>query len=85
MLILFSVKPDGRRKVRMVLGGHMTNAEDYMTHAATVQTANVKLLFHLAVRNRNDLIAADIGTAYLYARTKEKIWIRGGPEHGPED
>ncbi len=84
ILVLFSVKPDGRRKVRMVLGGHMTDAEGYMTHAATVQTANVKLLFHLGVKNLNNLIAADIGTAYLYARTKEKIWIRAGPEFGPQ-
>ena len=56
-------------------GGHMTEARDTMTHAATVQTANVKLLIHLAVKNKQPMVIGDIGTAYLNARTKEKIWI----------
>ena len=84
ILILFNVKPDGRRKCHMVLGGHMTEAGDTMTHAATVQTANVKLIIHLAVLNDTELVIGDIGTAYLNARTKEKIWIRAGPEFGPD-
>ena len=84
ILILFTVKPDGRRKCHMVLGGHMTEAGDTMTHASTVKTANVKLLIHIAVINDQDVIIADIGTAYLNARTKELIWIVAGPEFGPE-
>jgi hypothetical protein len=28
---------------------------------------------------------ADVGNAYLEAKTKEKIYIVAGPEFGPED
>ena len=60
----------------MVQAVHITEAGDIMTHAATVQTANVKLMIHLAVINDTDIVIGDIGTAYLNARTKEKIYIR---------
>ena len=41
--MIFTIKGDGRRKARLVLGGHRTTADDYDTYADTVGTRNSKL------------------------------------------
>ena len=38
----------------------------------------------LAELNDIDVLAADIGTAYLNAPCREKIWTKSGPEFGTQ-
>ena len=42
----------------------------------------MRLLFLLAAVNRLEVMAADVGNAYLYASNKEKVYIIAGPEFG---
>jgi hypothetical protein len=80
--MIFAVKHDLRCKARMVAGGHVTDASMYDRYAATVHTENIRLLFYLLVHNNLDVLAGDVGTAYLNAITEEKIFSTAGPEFG---
>ena len=44
----------------------------------------IRLGFALAAIHGLDICAADVGNAYLYGTTNEKVCIRAGPEFGPE-
>ena len=83
--MIFAVKNDGRRKARLVLGGHMTEAEEYDTYADTVNTPNVRLLLLLGIVNLWCILGGDVNTAYLNAVTKELIYVIAGLEFGAEN
>jgi hypothetical protein len=78
----FKVKMDFTRKARFVAGGHMTDPLVIMTYSSVVSRDSVRIGFLLAALNDLDLVAADIGNAYLQASTKEKIYAIAGPEFG---
>ena len=80
--MIFEVKRDLRRKARLVIGGHVTDATGYDTYASTIRTENVRLLMYLIVRGPLSVLVVDIGNAYLNALTPEKIFTRCGPEFG---
>ena len=42
----------------------------------------IRLITFLAELNMLELWGADVGNAYLEAKTKEKVFIIGGPEFG---
>src|SRR3982751_4185006 len=42
----------------------------------------VRICFTLARLNELEVCAGDIGNAYLYGKTKEKVFIIAGPEFG---
>ena len=82
---VFDVKFDGRLKSRLVAGGHRTPdvpREDVFSSVVSMEA--VRLGFILA--NMNDLLvcAGDIGNAFLYGKTREKVYVIAGPEFGPE-
>jgi hypothetical protein len=78
--MIFTVKSDGRHKARLVIGGHVTDASDYDTYAATIRTDNIRVIFFIIVRGSNSMLMGDVMTAYLNALTGEKIWTKCGPE-----
>jgi Reverse transcriptase (RNA-dependent DNA polymerase) len=80
--MVFDIKPDFTRKARLVAGGHMTDPPSSMTYASVVSRESVRIALMIAALNDLDVLAADIGNAYLNARTKEKIYIICGPEFG---
>ncbi|MGH7955311.1 MAG: reverse transcriptase domain-containing protein, partial [Gloeomargaritales cyanobacterium] len=80
--MIFTIKPDLRHKARLVVGGHVTDASAYDTYASTLSTVNIRLLMHLAVKNKLNIISGDIGNAYLNASTKEKVYSTAGMEFG---
>jgi hypothetical protein len=45
----------------------------------------VRIVFLLAALNGLDVLAADIGNAYLNARTREKVYIICGREFGDDN
>ena len=80
--IVFDVKFDGRRKARLVAdGNHTTMAKDDV-FSGVVGLDTVRLGFQLAAMNDLLVCAADVGSAFLYGYTKEKVYVIAGPEFG---
>ena len=73
---MFDAKFDGRRKARLVAGGHrapdITREEAY---SGVVSMETIRVTFVLAVLNNLDVCAADISTAFLHGKTKEKVCV----------
>ena len=82
LLVKFEVKMDLRRKVRIVAGGHVTDPPNTEVYSSVVGRDMVRIMFLLSQLNGLKLLMTDIGNAYLYAKTKEKIWCEAGPEFG---
>jgi hypothetical protein len=82
--LIFDCKHDGRRKARLVAGGHMTDPPAEDVYSGVVGMDTVRLAFAVGAMQGLDVCAADISTAFLYGKTKEKVYIIAGPEFGPE-
>ena len=80
--IIFYVKMDLTRKARFVAGGHLTDPPTSMTYASVVSRETVRIAFLVAALNDLDILAGDIGNAYLNATTKEKLYYHAGLEWG---
>jgi hypothetical protein len=80
--IIYDVKHDGRHKARLVAGGHLTDPNTESVYSGVVSLRGIRLVVFLAELNALELWGADVGNAYLEARTKEKVYIIGGPEFG---
>ena len=82
--IIFDVKMDLTHKARFVAGGHLTDPPTSMTYASVVSRETVRIAFLLAALNDLEILAGDIGNAYLNATTNEKIYYRAGLEWGDD-
>jgi len=80
--MIFDVKMDLTRKARFVAGGHMTEPPASITYSSVVSRDSVRLAFLLAALNQLEVMACDIGNAYLNAPCREKIWFVAGTEFG---
>lgn len=70
---VFDVKMDLTRKARVVAGGHMANdVPSYLSYSSVVSRETVRLSFMVASLNNLEILAADVGNAYLNATPKEK-------------
>ena len=78
--LIFAVKHDGRHKARLVAGGHLTPDPIKSIYSGIVSIRTPRLVIFLAKLNNLEVWAADIGNAYLEAKTKEKLYIVAGPE-----
>ena len=81
--MIYDVKFDGRRKARFVAGGHLTDDPGEDAYAGVIAPEAVRLGMFAAVHNNLQVIAADIGNAYLHAKTGEKLYTILGEEYGP--
>ena len=79
---VFDVKHDGRHKARYVAGGHLTDPPLESVYSGVVSLRSLRMMIFLAELNGLKLYAADVGNAYLEAKTREKVCIYGGPEGG---
>jgi hypothetical protein len=79
---VFDVKFNGRRKCRLVAGGNMTTPSKESVFSGVVDISSVHLGFLLDALNDLQICATDIGNAFLYGRTREKVYIRAGKEFG---
>ncbi|MGH7954980.1 MAG: reverse transcriptase domain-containing protein [Gloeomargaritales cyanobacterium] len=73
---------DFTRKARLVAGGHVTDPPATITYSSVVSRDSVRIAFLIAALNDLDVLAADIGNAYLNASTKEKVYTTAGKEFG---
>jgi hypothetical protein len=80
--MIYDVKHDGRHKARLVAGGHLTDPNTESVYSGVVSLRGIRLVVFLAELNGIELWGADVGNAYLEAKTKEKVYIVGGPEFG---
>ena len=80
--IIFDVKMDFTRKARFVAGGHTTETPVGICYSSVVSRDSVRIAFLVAALNDLDILATDIGNAYLNAPCREKIWFEAGIECG---
>ena len=83
--IVHDVKFDGRLKSRLVAGGHrapIVEKEDRFSGVVSMEA--VRIGFCLAKLNNLQVCAGDVGNAFLYGTTQEKVYIVAGPEFGPK-
>ena len=80
--MIFDIKMDGKftRKARLVAGGHKLSPPSSITYSSVVARDSVRLAFLMAALNDLDILACDIGNAYLNAKCREKLWTTAGPE-----
>ena len=64
----------------MVAGGHLTPDAIESIYSGVVSIRSLRLVIFLAKLNNLEVWGADIGNAYLEAKTKEKLYIVAGPE-----
>ena len=81
---IYDVKFDGRRKCRLVAGGHMTDPSSDEVFSGVVSMESVRVCFVVGKLNDLEIVAGDIGNAFLNGRTKELVFIIAGPEFGPK-
>jgi hypothetical protein len=80
---VFDVKFDLRCKARLVAGGHLTDPliQD-APYSGIASLKSIRTCLFIAELNGLSMCAADVGNAYLEAKTKEKVYIVAGPEFG---
>src|SRR5574339_1275246 len=62
---IYDVKFDGRRKCRLVAGGHMTDPASEDVFSGVVSMETVRMAFIIAELNGLVIVAGDVGKAYL--------------------
>ena len=62
----------------------MTESPSILSYSSIVSRDNVSLAYLILGLHESDIMAYDVGNAYLNAPCQEKIWFESGPEHGPE-
>jgi len=80
--VVFDVKHDGRHKTRLVAGGHLTDIPLDSVYSGVVSLRSLRMVIFLAELNSLELYAADVGNAYLGAKTKEKVYFVAGDGFG---
>jgi len=83
--MVHAVKHNGRHKVRLVAGGHLTETPIDSVYSSVVSLRGVRLLAFLGELNGLKIWSTDIGNAYLETHTKEKVYIIAGPEFGDRE
>ena len=83
--MIFDIKMAGLvRKAHLVGGGHTTDTPSSITYSSVVSCDSIWIAFLIAPLNDLDIMAADIGNAYLNAPCCEKIWAVAGQEFGTQ-
>jgi len=80
--MVFGIKVDFTRKARFVAGGHKAEAPKSITYSGVVSRDSIRIAFLLAALNEVDILAANIGNAYLNADCREKVHTTLGIEFG---
>ena len=80
--MIFDVKVDGRRKAWLVTGSHLAEPLEDNAYSGVVSIDTIRLGFFAADLNELTAVAADVGNAYLYADTNEKVYTTAGEEFG---
>lgn len=80
LTMIFDVKQDGRRKARLVAGGHLIDPMGINSRSTVVKGISVRLLDLIAHRDGLSILCGDIGNAFVTAPCMEKVYSIAGPE-----
>jgi hypothetical protein len=80
--MVFDVKCDLRHKARLVAGGNWTLNDKEDIYSGVVRMDTVRIGFFLGELYRLSCCACDIENAFLYGKTKEKVYTTASPEFG---
>ena len=81
--LIYNCKFDGRQKFKLVLGGHRTpDVPPEEVYSGVVSMDTIRLAFIMGALNNLDVCAADISTAFLYGKTREKVYVITEKEFG---
>ena len=80
--IIFDVKMYVTWKGKFLANSSKTEAPVSLTYSSTVSRDSVRIELFIAEMNDLDVMACDIGNAYLNALCKENIWFKAGAECG---
>jgi hypothetical protein len=78
----FDVKYDLRHKARLVAGGNWTVNDKEYIYSGVVRMDTVRIGFFLGELYGLSCCACDIGNAFLYGKTNEKVYMTSGTEFG---
>ena len=73
LYVVFDVKYDLRHKARLVAGGNWTVNDKEDIYSGVVRMDTVRIGFFLGELYGLSCCACDIGNAFLYGKTKEKV------------
>jgi hypothetical protein len=80
--MVFDVKYDLRHKARLAAGGNWTVNDNDNIYSGVVRMDTVRIGFFLGELYGLSCCACDIGNAFLYGKTKERVYITDVPELG---
>jgi len=80
--LVYACKHDGRRKARIVAGGHLTDPPLESVYSGVVSLRGLRMVIFLSELNKLSVFQTDIGNAFLEARTTEKVYVIAGGEFG---
>ena len=83
--MIFDIKMEFTRKVWLVAIGHVMDLPTSSTHSSVVARDSVRIVLTLAALDNCDVEMADVGNAYLYAPTTEKVLCILKDGFGPEN
>ena len=78
--MIFEVKQCGRRKARLVCGGHLVDPRGMSTKSTVVKSISVRLLDLIAHRDNLKILHGDVGNAFITANCLEEVHAIAGPE-----
>ena len=70
------------RKSFFIADGHSTDLPGSIDNSSGVSRDIMRIVFIHSALNNIDVIAANIGNAYLNASCSEEIWTKDGPKFG---
>ena len=85
ILMVYDVKHDGRHRACMVAAGHLTEVPVKSMYSGVISLRGIRLMIFLAELNPIEAWGTDISSAYLEVFTKEKLFIKAGPEFGDQE
>jgi hypothetical protein len=80
--MVFDVKYDLRHKARLVAGGNWAVNDKEYIYSGVVRMDTVRIGFFLGELYGLSCCACGIRNAFLYGKTKEKVYTTAGPEFG---
>ena len=78
--MVYDIKPDLRRKARLVADGHLTSTPTHSVYSSVVSLRGLKIVIFIGELNNLPVWTTDVGNAYLEAFTKERVYIVAGHE-----
>ena len=69
----------------MVAAGHITEVPVESVYSGVISLQGIMLMIFLAELNQMEAWGTDISSAYLKAFTKEKMFVKAGPEFGDQE